>query len=129
METVTADGHLAETRVRRAAAGDEAAFADLVAEHHRSMMRVAIVITGDNDVAADAVQLAWATAWRRLHTVRDARQVRPWLIAVAANEARQQIRKQRRRAVVELSVAHDDPQSHDPAQAISLLDLERTLKG
>ena len=36
-----------EATVRSAAAGDEAAFARLVAEHHASMARVAFVISGD----------------------------------------------------------------------------------
>src|SRR5262245_53823089 len=86
--------------VRRAAQGDELAFAGLVAEHHATMTRVAYAISGEADVAADAVQSAWSIAWRRLGTLRDPDQIRSWLVAIAANVTRQLLRRQRRRSVV-----------------------------
>ena len=52
------------------------------------MARVAFVICGDPEATRDAVQTAWSIAWRRLHSLRDPDQVHPWLIAIAANEAR-----------------------------------------
>jgi DNA-directed RNA polymerase specialized sigma24 family protein len=55
-----------EATVRSAATGDEAAFARLVTEHHASMARVAFVISGDAETTLDAVQSAWAIAWRRM---------------------------------------------------------------
>lgn len=127
-ETAVQDGLTAETTVRLAASGDEAAFARLVADHHRQMLRVAYVIAGDAETAADAVQAAWTIAWRRLNSVRDAGQIGAWLVAVAANEARQAIRRQRRRTVVQLSVAIDDAADGDPADAIRTVDLERALR-
>lgn len=116
-----------DATVRAASLGDEAAFARLVAEHHASMSRVAFVICGDPDVTRDAVQVAWSIAWRRLHTLRDHEQVRAWLVAIAANEARQAIRRQRRRPVVDLSASLDRSIGGDPADAIALLDLQRSL--
>ncbi len=73
-----------EPTVRLAAAGDEAAFSRLVGEHHGSMAKVAFVVCGDAQVARDAVQAAWAIAWRTVRTLRDPDQVRPWLVAIAA---------------------------------------------
>ena len=60
------DRWVAASTVQRAAAGNEAAFAALVAEHHAAMVRVACVILGDREAAQDAVQWAWAHAWRRV---------------------------------------------------------------
>ena len=117
-----------EATVRRAAEGDEAAFARLVAEHHASMMRVAFVIAGDPVVAADAVQAAWAIAWRRLSGLRDHAQVHAWLVAIAANEARQALRRGRRRPIVDLSASLDRRGNGDPADTIGLVDLERALR-
>ena len=77
-----------ERTVRLAATGDEAAFTRLVEQHHAAMARVAYVIVGDVDLARDAVQAAWAIAWRRLGSLRDASQVRPWLVGVPAPVAR-----------------------------------------
>lgn len=121
------DASALDSTVRLAASGDQAAFAGLVAEHHVSMARVAFVICGDPELTRDAVQSAWSIAWRRLHTLRDAQQVRPWLIAIAANEARQAIRRQRRRPVIDISSAADQRGGDDPADKIGLLDLQRAL--
>jgi RNA polymerase sigma-70 factor, ECF subfamily len=113
--------------VRSAATGDEAAFARLIAAHHAAMARVAYVICGDADLTHDATQSAWMIAWRRLGSVRDPRQVGAWLVAVAANEARQAVRRRRRHQVVDIS---DDLGLVDEADdlAIELADLERALR-
>ena len=121
------DAPVLATTVRLAAQGDEAAFTRLVSEHRAAMARVAFVICGDPEATRDAVQTAWSIAWRRLHTLRDPEQVRPWLIAIAANEARQVIRAQRRRPVIDISNALDRDAGGDPADAIGLVDLQRAL--
>jgi len=118
-----------ETTVRLAADGDATAFARLVAEHHASMARVAYVICSDPEMARDAVQSAWAIAWRRLSTLREIHQVRSWLVAVAANEARQAVRKRRAVAVVDVSTLVDVAGDGDPADTITVVDLQRVLRG
>jgi RNA polymerase sigma-70 factor, ECF subfamily len=118
-----------EAIVRSAAAGDELAFARLVAEHHASMARVAFVICGDADMTVDAVQSAWAIAWQRIGTLRDPAQVRAWLVAVAANEARQAVRRRRRAPVVDVSSELTHRDESDPAESLTLVDLQRVLRG
>jgi RNA polymerase sigma-70 factor, ECF subfamily len=113
--------------VRRAAAGDEAAFAALIAAHDGAMTRVAYVVTGDWEQAQEAGQSAWTIAWRRLGTLRDPDRIEPWLVAIAANEARQLARRARRRTVVEISAAVDEADD-DPADQVSLIDLGRALR-
>src|SRR2546428_10070519 len=89
--------------VARAASGDVAALEQIVARYHDDMTRVCVVVCGgDADLAQDAVQAAWPIVWRKLGTLRDPRHLRPWLVSVAANEARQLIRQRGRRRVVEL---------------------------
>lgn len=96
MEGFTRDAMTAASIVDAAADGDAMAFARLVAAYHPDMIRVAFVVSGgDQDVADDAVQGAWAIAWRKLGSVRDRDRIRPWLVAVAANEARQLCRRRR----------------------------------
>src|SRR6476646_4629448 len=91
--------------VADAAAGDTNAFASIVRAHHDDMARVCYLICGDQDMAQDAVQTAWPLAWRKLGTLRDPDRLRPWLISVAANEARRLVRARRHRQVVEIDVA------------------------
>lgn len=118
-----------ETTVRRAAAGDASAFARLVLIHHASMARVAYVICGDPDVTQDVLQAAWTIAWRRLRELRQPKQVRSWLVAVAANEARQAVRRRRTIRIVDVSEAVDAMGDGDPAEAIGVVDLQRALRG
>ena len=114
--------------ITRAAAGEEAAFARIVAAHHRDMTRVCYVIAGDFDLADEAVQAAWGVAWRKLSTVRDAGRLRSWLISVAANEARQALRRRSRYRVVELSVADGfAAPGADPAASSLDIDLVDAL--
>jgi RNA polymerase sigma-70 factor, ECF subfamily len=127
-DRMATDG-LTTSTVQRAAAGNEAAFAALVAEHHVAMARVAYVILGDREAAQDAVQSAWAHAWRRLGSIRDETKVRAWLVAVAANQARDALRRQRRRSALPLTIDLPSQASDDPDRAIDILDLERVLRG
>ena len=112
--------------VALAGAGDETAFAQLVTTYHADMARVAFVACGDRELAEDAVQSAWLVAWRKLRSLRDPDRVRPWLLAVAANEARLILRR-RRGPVVEIDIeAPGDPRG-DPSAGIERIDLRRAL--
>jgi len=126
-EVAISESRSLDARVARAAAGDEAAFAGLVADHHASMARVAYSITGNADTAGEAVQSAWSIAWRRLGALRDHGSVRAWLVAIAANEARQALRRQRGQLVVDISNATVASGAADPADRISTIDLGRAL--
>ncbi len=130
MTSVT--GNLDDTLARAiplAVSGDQAAFARIVQAHHGDMTRVCYVICGDLDLADEAVQSAWAIAWRKLGTLKDPERLRPWLVSVAANEARQLLRHRRRRTVVELSVSPGPEYgaASDPAGRTADLDLANAL--
>jgi len=119
-------GSIVASTVALAGAGDEAAFARLVATYHTDMARVAFAACGDRDLAEDAVQSAWLIAWRKLHSLRDPERVRPWLLAVSANEARQLLRR-RRGPVVEIDVEAPGDARSDPSTGIERVDLRRAL--
>jgi RNA polymerase sigma-70 factor (ECF subfamily) len=124
---VVQDAPRMASTVRLAAEGDEAAFTRLVAEHRESMARVAYVICGDAESTRDAVQSAWSIAWRRLPSLRDPDHIRPWLVAIAANEARQLVRAERRRPVVDISETLQPDERSYPAGLIGLVDLQRAI--
>ena len=106
--------------------GDEHAFARIVRTHHDDMTRVCFVICGDPSLADEAVQTAWAIAWRRLSTLRDPDRLRSWLISIAANETRRLLRQRNRRSIVEISVSATDG-AVDPGGRASDLDLANAL--
>jgi len=116
------------TTVQLAAAGDEVAFARIVAAHRAEMVRVAYIVCADWDVAQDAAQAALWIAWRKLPSLRDPARLRPWLMSVAVNEARAIIRRQHRHQVVELTIAAKaTSRGGDPGDAIGRTDLSNAL--
>lgn len=123
-----AESATVDQTVALAASGDESAFTQLIATHHDSMARVAFAITGERESAADAVQSAWSIAWQRLSTLRDRSTVRSWLIAIAANEARQTVRRRRVVQIVDISAAQETHGAPDPADAAALVDLQRVVR-
>lgn len=110
-----------------AVAGDEAAFARIVAAHHADLVRVAYGICGDRELALDAVQAAWLIAWRKLGTLRDPERLRPWLVSVAANEARHLVRRRHPGRVTELDLERMDASGDDPTDRIRRVDLANAL--
>ena len=111
-----------------AAAGDALALARIVEAYHDDMARLCFVICGDQDTAQEAVQAAWSIAWRKLGSLRDPASLRAWLMTIAANEVRQQLRRQKRERVVEVEVMDLGSERLDPASRAGVLDLRTALR-
>ena len=130
MQAVIDDDSL-RAAVARAATGDEMAFARIVAAHHDDMARVAFVVCGDVEIAQEAVQVAWQKAWLKLDTIRDTNRLRPWLVSIAANEAKQLARSRHRRWMREVAIDGDQPAgarlAPDPSSRAGELDLANAL--
>jgi RNA polymerase sigma factor (sigma-70 family) len=72
-----------------AAAGDRVAFTELYHRHADAVWRLAMRMTGSRAVAEDVLAATFLAAWRKRAEVRLVHaSARPWLLAVAANEAR-----------------------------------------
>ena len=111
-----------------AADGNEIAFRRIIAENNDDIRRVASHVTGDRGLAEEATQAAWLIAWKHLGNVRDEAHLRPWLVSVAANEAKRVLRKRRRRAEVEVAIdVAGEPGGVDHATGISTMDLNAAL--
>ena len=121
--SVIAEAEPQRSILERAIAGDEVAFAGIVGAHHDDMARIAYFVCGDLDIAEEAEQSAWAVVYRRLRDLRDPDRLRPWLMSIAANEARQMARSRRRRSVREIAVVEPArPRDIDHAARIDLAD-------
>lgn len=93
--------------VLRAQRGDEHAFETLVRAHEEIAFRLAYVITGSAAEAEDAAQEALMKAWRALGRFRSSEPLRPWLLRIVANEARNRRRSAGRRAQLALRAGRE----------------------
>lgn len=80
--------------------GDEDAFAWIVTAHHKDVVRICFLVGGSSDAAEVAAQSTWAQVWLRLKALRDPTRLRAWILAIAANEARQHVRHERVRRLL-----------------------------
>jgi len=110
---------------QRAVAGDETAFDSLVRPLVEPGLRLALSMLGNRRDAEDATQEALTRAWRKLHQLRPGMPVRPWFLAIVAN----QCRNVRRTAWFRLtSVVEAVDRQPAPEPQLEHLDLERGLQ-
>lgn len=101
------DAELAEAAIT----GDRGAFAEIYDRYSSRLFDFCVSMLRDRESAADCVQDTFCTAAARLSSLRDLGKLRPWLYAIARNEALRRIRERRReQASDELpETASDEP--------------------
>jgi RNA polymerase sigma-70 factor (ECF subfamily) len=72
--------------------GDGAAWETLVRAYQEPVFRLAYLFVGDPDDAEDVAQETFIRAFQSLHRFDPARSLRPWLLSIAANLARNRLR-------------------------------------
>ena len=88
--------------VLRAQRGDARAYEEIVRTHQQIAFRVAYLVTGNASEAEDAAQEGFIKAWRAFGRFKPELPVRPWLLQIVANEARNRRRSAGRRAQLAL---------------------------
>ncbi len=84
--------------VERAREGDAAAYGRLVEQHQEVAFRIAFLITRNATDAEDAAQAGFLKAFAALGRFREGAPLRPWLLRIVANEARNRRRSEHRQA-------------------------------
>jgi RNA polymerase sigma-70 factor (ECF subfamily) len=100
--TATTDGVAVADLVRRARAGEGAAFEALVVAFERRVLRTALRLLGRPDLAEDAAQETFLRLHRYLHRFDVARDLGPWLYRVVVNVCHDLRRRSRSALVVPL---------------------------
>jgi len=77
-----------QSLIEAARSGETAAFDRLVGELIEPAFRLAVAMLGNSQEAEDAVQEAAVKAWLRLGQLRPRASLRPWFLAIVANQCR-----------------------------------------
>ena len=87
--------------------GDPDAIRELIERHQPDLMRFLTRLVGDAAGAEDVFQEAFLQAHVASHTFDAERKFRPWLFTIAANKARDHLRRRARRRTLDLSAPID----------------------
>ena len=112
--------------VASARAGDGLAFDELIGPHLETGYRTALAILRNPEEARDAVQEAAFKAWRRLGQLREGVSIRPWFLAIVANQCKN-VRRGRWWSVLPLP---EIERGHTPGieeQVVAGTDIERAM--
>ena len=83
--------------VQRCAAGEQTACTELVAEHQRMVVQLAMNLLSDRDEALDLSQEVFLRVFRTISTFRGQSALRTWIYRIVINQARNRQRWWRRR--------------------------------
>jgi len=122
---VVADPGEERELVLRAQDGDVAAFERLVAGYQQLAFRTAYVVAGNAADAEDAAQEGFVKAYGALGRFDTERPLRPWLLRIVANEARNRRRSAGRRAHLATRAAHEPLSEPEPGAESIVLAVER----
>jgi len=107
-----ASDDILDALVERARAGELQAFNALVARFQDGVYSLTLRMLGSSQAAEDCTQDAFIKAWQRIDTFRGG-SFRSWVFTIAANQARDELRKRVRRPTRSLDEARDDPDRPD----------------
>jgi RNA polymerase sigma-70 factor (ECF subfamily) len=116
-----------DDRPLRARRGDLAAFNELVVEYEPQVYNLCYRILGGSQAAEDATQEAFVSAWRNIASLRG-EAFRPWLLRIAANQCRDELRRRGRRPSSSLDSALEagvpEPAAADLSPEMTALNAE-----
>ena len=115
------DGEL----IARARRGDADAYEQLVRRYERLVFRAAYLIVGEAAEAEDVAQEAFVKAYYHLARFREGEPFRPWLLTIAANEARNRRLAGARRAALALRAGTGRQGEAAPSPEAAALARER----
>ena len=110
--------------VRRAQAGDDQAFGQLVERNRRAVYRAAFAALGSAEDAEDVAQETFVAVYQKIQGFRGESAFRTWLLAIAWRKA-----LDRRRSVtrwLRMTVANDRPDGDDRDLVEQMPDMRRT---
>src|SRR5438105_10676481 len=114
------------TLVQAAKQGDKVAFMSLLEPSLEPGYRLACGMLHDHQAAEDAVQDAAFKAWRKLGQLREGSEMRPWFLAIVANQCRSSLRS-RWQTIAGLDQAEPVSDPEDEA-VVARVELRQALR-
>ena len=105
--------------IKAAQQGDGGAFDELLAPEYRAAFRVAYGLLQNIDEAEDVVQEATFKAWRKLGNLHQKSALRPWFLAIVANQCRA-VNRSRWRSVVRSELVSEERPEPEPEVIVDL---------
>src|SRR5829696_1656796 len=109
--------------VRRAATGDERAFAAIFRRHHQALYRFCLAIVGDAQDAQDALQNTMVKVLRALPGEERRIELKPWLYRIAHNESVELLRRRRETPELDAELPSPEPGTMERAETRERLRL------
>lgn len=103
--------------MRRAQAGDEAAFGELMRTHYEAIYRLVYAIVRHEQDARDVAQEVWLTVWRQLARFRGEAKFTTWVHPIAVRRSIDHLRRRRRwyARLIPFGSQGDEPIAAEPS--------------
>jgi RNA polymerase sigma-70 factor (ECF subfamily) len=113
-------GRIEPEVIKRFVAGDEAAFRDIINRFKNNLYSFLMRFLNQQDLVEDVFQETFLQVYTSRSTFDTSRPLRPWLFTIAANKARDALRKQQRTTMASFGTISD-------AADMSIDDVVNTL--
>jgi RNA polymerase sigma-70 factor, ECF subfamily len=110
-----------ETLLREYLEGKQGSFELLVRRHSRELFQFVLRFTGDSLAAEDVVQESFLQVHHSAATFDPGRRFKPWLFTIAANKARDSLRRRTRRREVPFDATIGGEESESGGKFLDLL--------
>jgi RNA polymerase sigma-70 factor (ECF subfamily) len=104
--------------LQRIAAGDKAAFSAIVKEYGQRVARFVFRMVGHEEDAHDITQEVFTKVWRSIASLDDLTRFESWLWRIAANTARDHLRRRRNQHEVPMSSLTNPEDEENPGYDI-----------
>lgn len=123
MTTAAKDAEL----LARVVEGEHAAFDQIMRHHEDKVFSVCLRIMGNRELALDATQETFLTAFRKASQFKGNSALGTWIYRIAVNTCYDQLRKEKRRSADPLP-EHHDPADHSAEDAIDSAGLRPEIQ-
>ena len=114
--------------VRDVLAGDREAYRLLVRRYGDVLYAHAVRVVGSGDEAADLVQRAFVSGYRKLASCRDPERVGAWLFRILSNLSKDHVRSPRRRDIPLDRLPEIQDEGGDPLEAVHQGEVRHRLR-